>query len=118
MVCGFHLYPVSAVGTDTARTYNETGRKERTHHRRLPSSSFSVAHPNSSKKVLLLYRGDVSHGELGLAAVPDKVNIFREKLELTIKYAKALGCKRIHVLAAKKPPSYNEATLKQMEVLC
>ncbi|KAL8574012.1 hypothetical protein ACOMHN_029459 [Nucella lapillus] len=54
-------------------------------------------------------------GELGQAIMPDKIDTFREKLELTIQYAKALGCKRIHVMAGKKPPNCDGALLKQME---
>ncbi|XP_076441503.1 putative hydroxypyruvate isomerase [Babylonia areolata] len=79
--------------------------------------SLSRAREESGLEHVLInsFPGDVTQGELGLAALPDKVDIFREKLELTIKYAKALGCKRIHVMAAKKPPNCDEATLKQME---
>ncbi|ESO07721.1 hypothetical protein HELRODRAFT_124434, partial [Helobdella robusta] len=37
--------------------------------------------------------------EIGLACLPDKCQDFREYLELSINYAKALDCKKIHILS-------------------
>ena len=39
--------------------------------------------------------GDLSQDQLGLATLPSKQKEFRDKLELTIEYAKALSCKRL-----------------------
>ncbi|KAK7501049.1 hypothetical protein BaRGS_00007534 [Batillaria attramentaria] len=66
------------------------------------------------------YPGDLSSGDLGIAALPDRVKEFREKLEISIKYATALNCKspgkaRIHIMAGKKPHNADAATLKKME---
>lgn len=38
--------------------------------------------------------GDLKAGDLGLAAVPGREPEFRLGLDLSVKYAKALGCKR------------------------
>ncbi|XP_015114299.1 putative hydroxypyruvate isomerase isoform X1 [Diachasma alloeum] len=46
-----------------------------------------------------VFTGDVSKGELGFAAVPGKEEEFRNSIQLTIDYAKALKCSKIHVMA-------------------
>ncbi|KAK7099716.1 putative hydroxypyruvate isomerase [Littorina saxatilis] len=61
------------------------------------------------------YPGDISKGDLGIAIFPDRVDEFREKLEMSIQYAKALDCKRMHVMAGKKPADIDEAMLKKFE---
>ena len=38
--------------------------------------------------------GDVTKGELGFAAIPGKEEDFKKSINLTIKYAKALKCKK------------------------
>lgn len=38
--------------------------------------------------------GDVKAGDLGLGAVPGREAEFRQGLDLALKYAKALNCKR------------------------
>ncbi|CAH2054457.1 unnamed protein product, partial [Iphiclides podalirius] len=48
-----------------------------------------------------LKTGDVSKGELGVTAIPGRENDFREDLKVTIDYAKALGAKKIHIMAGK-----------------
>ncbi|XP_060082459.1 putative hydroxypyruvate isomerase [Ylistrum balloti] len=53
--------------------------------------------------------GDMKNGEIGLAALPNKVKEFREKLETSVEYAKALNCKRMHVMAGLKPGFQDEA---------
>ncbi|KAK3557339.1 hypothetical protein QTP70_026581 [Hemibagrus guttatus] len=47
--------------------------------------------------------GDVENGELGLGAVPGREQDFREGLAQAVQYAKALDCKRIHVMAGRVP---------------
>ncbi|XP_065225253.1 putative hydroxypyruvate isomerase [Planococcus citri] len=46
-----------------------------------------------------VYPGNISSGELGFAAIPDKVTEFRNSIQLAVTYAKALNCSRIHVMA-------------------
>ncbi|XP_064625150.1 putative hydroxypyruvate isomerase [Lineus longissimus] len=41
--------------------------------------------------------------DMGIAAIPHRVSEFSEKLELSIKYAKALGCPRIHIMSGCRP---------------
>ncbi|XP_014364185.2 putative hydroxypyruvate isomerase [Papilio machaon] len=48
-----------------------------------------------------LKTGDVSKGELGVTAIPGKENEFKENLQVTIDYAKAVGAKKIHIMAGK-----------------
>ncbi|XP_041982988.1 putative hydroxypyruvate isomerase [Aricia agestis] len=48
-----------------------------------------------------LKTGDLSKGELGVTAVPGKENEFRDNLKTTIDYAKAVGAKKIHIMAGK-----------------
>lgn len=45
------------------------------------------------------YPGKLSTGELGFAAKPGCEAEFLSSLETTIKYAKALDCKKVHVMA-------------------
>ncbi|XP_076663487.1 hydroxypyruvate isomerase-like protein Gip [Andrena cerasifolii] len=48
-----------------------------------------------------VFTGDVSKGELGFAAIPGEEDNFKKSIDLTIEYAKALNCKRIHVMSGK-----------------
>lgn len=45
------------------------------------------------------YPGDLTKGELGFAAKPGCESQFMSSLETSIKYAKALDCKKIHIMA-------------------
>ncbi|CAN8010484.1 unnamed protein product [Ixodes pacificus] len=45
------------------------------------------------------YPGDLSKGELGFAAKPGCEGEFLRSLETTVNYAKALNCKKVHVMA-------------------
>ncbi|KAL2090035.1 hypothetical protein ACEWY4_014723 [Coilia grayii] len=47
--------------------------------------------------------GDMKAGDLGLGAVPGREQEFRKGLELAVQYAKALDCKRIHLMAGRVP---------------
>lgn len=47
--------------------------------------------------------GDLKKGELGLAAVPGREQEFRQGLDQAVRYANALDCKRIHVMAGRVP---------------
>ncbi|XP_047231717.1 putative hydroxypyruvate isomerase isoform X1 [Girardinichthys multiradiatus] len=60
--------------------------------------------------------GDVKAGDLGLGAVPGRELEFRQGLDLTLKYAKALNCKRIHLMAGRIPVDAHRATVsREME---
>lgn len=48
-----------------------------------------------------VYTGDVTKGELGYAAIPGEEENFKKSIDLTIEYAKALNCSRIHVMSGK-----------------
>lgn len=62
--------------------------------------------------VINTWPGDLSKGDIGLAALPDRQQEFESKLDLAIKTAKALNCKRIHVMAGMKPDNCNEAEME------
>lgn len=60
--------------------------------------------------------GDIKAGDLGLGAVPGRELEFRQGLDLTLKYAKALNCKRIHLMAGRIPSGANRALVaREME---
>uniref|UniRef100_A0A6Q2YHJ5 Putative hydroxypyruvate isomerase n=1 Tax=Esox lucius TaxID=8010 RepID=A0A6Q2YHJ5_ESOLU len=55
--------------------------------------------------------GDAKAGELGLGAVPGREKDFRKGLDLAIQYAKALDCRRIHLMAGRVPVGADRATV-------
>ncbi|XP_076163416.1 hydroxypyruvate isomerase-like protein Gip [Ptiloglossa arizonensis] len=63
----------------------------------------SEAKKNADIEQILInvFTGDVSKGELGFAAIPGEEDNFKKSIDLTIKYANALNCKRIHVMSGK-----------------
>lgn len=62
--------------------------------------------------------GDLQAGELGLGAVPGREAEFRKTLDVTLQYAKALGCKRIHLMAGRVPVgSHREEVAQEMEAV-
>ncbi|XP_062252256.1 putative hydroxypyruvate isomerase isoform X2 [Platichthys flesus] len=62
--------------------------------------------------------GDVKAGDLGLGAVPGREAEFRQGLLLALEYAKALDCKRIHLMAGRIPVgSQRKAVVKEMEAI-
>ncbi|XP_034387456.1 putative hydroxypyruvate isomerase isoform X2 [Cyclopterus lumpus] len=62
--------------------------------------------------------GDVKRGDLGLGAVPGREVEFRRGLDLALKYARALDCKRIHLMAGRVPVgSHRMAVAKEMEAI-
>ncbi|XP_005090132.1 putative hydroxypyruvate isomerase [Aplysia californica] len=60
------------------------------------------------------FPGDLSAGDLGLAAQPDRVQEFREKLELSISYATGLQCKRMHIMAGRIPAGADDGLKEKM----
>ncbi|MDB5862167.1 MAG: Hydroxypyruvate isomerase [Ramlibacter sp.] len=53
--------------------------------------------------------GDLDRGERGLACLPGRERDFREGVELALRYAQALACPRIHVMAGLVPPGVERA---------
>lgn len=45
--------------------------------------------------------GDAPEGQFGCAAIPGQEANFKANLERTVKYAKAVNCKKIHIMAGK-----------------
>lgn len=69
-----------------------------------PENIVQQAKEQAGVKQALLnsYAGSQS-GDLGLAVDPTRQSEFKESIEKTIRYAKALDCHRVHVLAGKCP---------------
>ncbi|KAF3429953.1 hypothetical protein E2986_01235 [Frieseomelitta varia] len=63
----------------------------------------SEAKKNACVEQILInvFTGDVSKGELGFAAIPGEEENFKKSIDVTIEYAKALNCKRIHIMSGK-----------------
>ncbi|XP_076028845.1 hydroxypyruvate isomerase-like protein Gip isoform X2 [Oratosquilla oratoria] len=55
--------------------------------------------------------GDVQSGELGFAAKPGQEEKFRDSLERSIAYAKALKCGKIHVMSGKHSQEKENSSL-------
>ncbi|CAL8256028.1 unnamed protein product [Merluccius merluccius] len=55
--------------------------------------------------------GDLKAGDLGLGAVPGREAEFRSGLQLALKYATALDCKRIHLMAGRIPVGADRANV-------
>ena len=56
--------------------------------------------------------GDATHGDAGIACLPDRVAEFRSGVEQAIAYATAAGCRRLNCLAGNMP-----AGLQRQEML-
>ncbi|KAG7176575.1 hydroxypyruvate isomerase-like [Homarus americanus] len=54
------------------------------------------------------FTGDLQAGELGFAAVPGQETRFRESLERSISFAKALGCHKLHIMSGHQSADHNE----------
>lgn len=47
--------------------------------------------------------GDWAAGERGFAADPDRIEEFQQSLDLSLTYARATGCRTLHLMAGKIP---------------
>jgi hydroxypyruvate isomerase len=56
--------------------------------------------------------GDWNAGERGLACLPGREAAFREGIEAALRYADALACPRIHVMAGLVPEGQDRAALR------
>ncbi|XP_056133118.1 putative hydroxypyruvate isomerase [Lampris incognitus] len=55
--------------------------------------------------------GDVKAGDLGLGAVPGREAEFKRGLDLAVQYARALNCKRLHLMAGRIPVGSDRAAV-------
>lgn len=61
-------------------------------------------HAHGLTQVLFnLHAGDWAAGERGIAALPDRIDQFRNSVTLAATYATALGCDKVHCLAGIVP---------------
>ncbi|RIX44674.1 MAG: hydroxypyruvate isomerase [Rhodocyclales bacterium GT-UBC] len=60
--------------------------------------------------------GNWAAGERGLACLPTRRDEFADSVELAMKYAVALDCRRLHCLAGLRPPGAEEAELEAIYV--
>lgn len=68
-----------------------------------PKNQLKEAKLSSGLEHVLIngYPGTLQNGDIGLAALPDRKQEFKDNVNLNIEYAKALDCKRIHIMAGK-----------------
>lgn len=60
---------------------------------------------NHLEQVLFnLPAGDWAAGERGIAALPNRVQEFRDGVEQALHYARATDCRKLHAMAGKLPP--------------
>jgi len=59
------------------------------------------------------YPGKTEAGEFGLAALPSRVKDFRDSLDKSIVYAKALKCPRIHILSGCQPSKWKDTAMDE-----
>jgi hydroxypyruvate isomerase len=59
--------------------------------------------------------GDWATGDRGLAAVPGREHDFQAGIETALRYAQALGCPTIHVMAGALPPDADAETRARFE---
>ncbi|XP_028667326.1 putative hydroxypyruvate isomerase [Erpetoichthys calabaricus] len=81
-------------------------------------SELQEAKEQAGVEVVLLNTppGDTKNGDLGLGAVPGRQQEFRDGLDLAVKYAKALNCSRIHLMAGRVPAGADRTDVeKDME---
>ncbi len=62
--------------------------------------------------LLNLPMGNRAQGEMGLAALPDRVDAFRAGVAAGIAVARRLGCPRLNCLAGRQPPGADPAALR------
>lgn len=52
--------------------------------------------------------GKLEAGELGFAAIPGQEERFKESLERSIQYAKALDCHKLHIMSGRRSKDHGE----------
>jgi hydroxypyruvate isomerase len=57
--------------------------------------------------------GNWAGGERGIACLPDRVEEFRDGVETAIRYARALGCTRLNVIAGVTPQGASVEALEE-----
>lgn len=62
--------------------------------------------------------GDWATGERGIACIPGREAEFREGVDAAIRYAKALGNRKINCLVGKTPPGYREDHIRSTHSRC
>ncbi|XP_065565995.1 putative hydroxypyruvate isomerase [Artemia franciscana] len=56
------------------------------------------------------------NGELGFAATPGSEEAFKNSLHMSIAYAKALNCTRIHIMSGKKVAGISDSVMEETYV--
>ena len=57
--------------------------------------------------------GDLAKGERGIGCLPSRVSQFRDGVALAIRYAGALGCRRLNCLSGISPPRVLDTTVRE-----
>ncbi|XP_015725541.1 putative hydroxypyruvate isomerase [Coturnix japonica] len=83
-----------------------------------PATALHGAAERAGLRVVLLNTppGDTERGEMGLCAVPGRQDAFRQGLAEAVRYGRAVGCHRIHLMAGRVPRGVErEAVAGEME---
>ncbi|XP_042675008.1 putative hydroxypyruvate isomerase [Centrocercus urophasianus] len=78
-----------------------------------PAPALHAAAERAGLRVVLLNTppGDGERGEMGLGAVPGRQDAFRQGLAEAVRYARAVGCPRIHLMAGRVPQGAERAAV-------
>ncbi len=77
-----------------------------------------LGHLKASNAPLVLLNapaGDVSNGDLGLAAIPGREQEFKDSLKMALAYAEALNCPNIHIMSGKSDKHHTELYLENIK---
>ena len=82
-----------------------------------PSALGSAVRASAMELVLLnAPAGDPATGEMGLAALPDQVEVFRASFERALDYARATGCSRIHCQSGCPSDAWPRAEVERVYI--
>ena len=83
-----------------------------------PASEIAAAlkAENLTQALFNMPPGDWANGERGIAALPGREAEFRDSLELTLEYARALNCDRVHCMAGVIPAQVDRVQAEELYI--
>merc|ERR1712168_25651 len=79
----------------------------------IPAEELAAAREAAGVQQTLINGYPGKAGEFGLAALPSRVKDFRDSIDKSIVYAKALKCSRIHILSGCQPSKWKDAAMDE-----
>ncbi|ELT98285.1 hypothetical protein CAPTEDRAFT_192884 [Capitella teleta] len=71
---------------------------------------------NLQQVLMNTWPGGADVGGYGIGALPGCEELFREKLEISVKYAKALKCPRMRIMASKQSSRFTPEEMEELDV--